>query len=470
MRFIKNGPEVPERLVQAHEEGHVVFFCGAGVSYPAGLPGFKGLVKDLYAELGEAFDPVEQTAFNENRFDSVIYLLERRVGNRAIVREKLWNILTRIDLKDPRATETHRSLLTLSKNRDDQIRLVTTNFDHLFEAAAPMLPNYAAPLLPIPKRTRWNGLVYLHGLLPQKVDPAALNHLVVSSGDFGLAYLTERWASRFVTEIFREYIVCFVGYSLNDPVLRYMVDALSADQLLGERTHDVYAFASYKKSKKDAIEREWTSKGVTPVLYAETKDHRYLHSTLKTWAEDYRDGINGKEAIIRRYGPTLPSSVHGVDQVSRVLWAIADRSGLPAKAFANLDPPPPVEWLKTLAEELYADDDLARFGVAGDDTERLKEKFSVLHRPTSYLRGRWTALAGRAGSIYGEPQLDRIAWELGGWLAIHHLDKVELLQWVIESGGCLHPQFASLVRAELPKGTLPKALSTIWRIISRNTR
>src|SRR3569833_2189491 len=132
MRFIKNGPEVPERLVQAHEEGHVVFFCGAGVSYPAGLPGFKGLVKDLYAELGEAFDPVEQTAFNENRFDSVIYLLERRVGNRAIVREKLWNILTRIDLKDPRATETHRSLLTLSKNRDDQIRLVTTNFDHLF--------------------------------------------------------------------------------------------------------------------------------------------------------------------------------------------------------------------------------------------------------------------------------------------------------------------------------------------------
>ncbi len=468
MRFIKNGPDVPERLVQAQEEGNVVFFCGAGVSYPAGLPDFKGLVKALYSELGESFDAVEQTAFKENRFDSVVYLLERRVGSRAVVRAKLWKILTGINLTDPRSTETHRSLLTLSKSREGQTRLVTTNFDRLFDTAAPTLPGYSAPFLPVPKRTRWNGIIYLHGLLPASIDSAALNQLIVSSGDFGLAYLTERWASRFVTEIFREYTVCFVGYSLNDPVLRYMVDALSADQLLGEHIQEVYSFASYKKAKKDLLEKEWISKGVTPVLYPETKDHRYLHGTLKTWADDYRDGINGKEAIIRRYGPTLPSSVHGGDQVSRVLWAMADRSGLPAKVFAELDPPAPIDWLKILTENLYSEDDLIRFGVPGDRTEKLKGKFSVLHRPTSYHRSRWTALAGNPSSIYGEPTLDRIAWELARWLAIHHLDKVELLQWVIDRGGFLHPQFAYFVRAELSKGTLPKALSTIWRIVSRN--
>ena len=468
MRFIKNGPDVPERLVQAQEEGNVVFFCGAGVSYPAGLPGFKGLVTALYSELGESFHPVEQTAFKDNRFDSVIYLLERRVGNRNVVRAKLWKILTAIDLTDPKSTETHRSLLTLSKYRDGQTRLVTTNFDRLFHTAEPTLSGYVAPLLPVPKRTRWNGIVYLHGLLPATIDPSALNHLVVSSGDFGLAYLTERWASRFVTEIFRTYTVCFVGYSLNDPVLRYMVDALSADQLLGEHIQEVYAFASYKTAKKDLVEKEWTSKGVTPVLYPETKDHRYLHGTLKIWAEDYRDGINGKEAIIRRYGPTLPSTVHGVDQVSRVLWAMADRTGLPAKVFAELDPPAPIEWLKILTDDLYSDDDLSRFGVPGDGTEKLRAKFSVLHRPTSYHRSPWTALAGRASSIHGEPKLDRIAWELARWLATHHLNKLELLQWVIDRGGYLHPQFAYFVRAELSKGALPKSLSTIWRIVSRN--
>ncbi len=48
MQFIKNGPDIPERLLQAHEDGKVVFFCGAGISFPAKLPGFAGLVKNLY--------------------------------------------------------------------------------------------------------------------------------------------------------------------------------------------------------------------------------------------------------------------------------------------------------------------------------------------------------------------------------------------------------------------------------------
>jgi hypothetical protein len=467
MRFIKDGPDLPESLVQAQEDGNIVFFCGAGVSYPAGLPSFQGLVKALYTELGEALSPVEQTAFRENRFDSVVYLLERRIGNRIVVREKLWKVLSTIDLTEPNSTETHRALLTLSKARDGQTRLVTTNFDRLFNAASPALPAYAAPLLPVPKRTRWDGIVYLHGLLPEDVDPAALNSLIVSSGDFGLAYLTERWASRFVAEIFREYTVCFVGYSLNDPVLRYMVDALSADQLLGEHTQEVYAFASFKKGKRDSAETEWAGKGVTPILYAETKDHRHLHATLRTWAADYRDGITGKQAIIRRYGPTLPSEVQGVDQVSRVLWALADRSGLPAKAFADLNPPAPIEWLKTLTEDLYSDRDLARFGVSRDASESLKAKFSVLQRPTSYHRSRWTALVGRPLFIYAAPDLDRVAWELAQWLASHHLDKQELLDWVIDRGGCMHPRFALFVRAQLSKGTLSKPLAKIWRVLSR---
>ncbi len=33
MQFIQNGPDIPERLLEAHEDSHVVFFCGAGISY-----------------------------------------------------------------------------------------------------------------------------------------------------------------------------------------------------------------------------------------------------------------------------------------------------------------------------------------------------------------------------------------------------------------------------------------------------
>lgn len=293
----------------------------------------------------------------------------------------------------------------------------------------------------------------------------------MSSGDFGRAYLTERWASRFVTELFRQYTVCFVGYSLNDPVLKYMVDAISADRSLGERTPEVFAIAPYKKGKQKRVYSEWESKGVVPVLYLEDKPHSRLHKTLKVWADDYRVGINGKLAIIRRYGPTLPARVIGADQVSRVLWALADRSGLPAKTFGELNPPAPIEWLKTLSDELYSDWDLPRFGVPADATEKLPRKFSLLARPTSYLRSQWTTLAGHRANIASyAPRLDRIAFELAKWLANHHLHEPDLLQWVSDRGGCLHPQFADFVRDQLRRPGLPSAYIKVWRAILWNSR
>ncbi len=58
MQLIEKGPDIPERLLQAHEEGRVVFFCGAGISYPAGLPGFGSLVTRARDDLGLTFSPM----------------------------------------------------------------------------------------------------------------------------------------------------------------------------------------------------------------------------------------------------------------------------------------------------------------------------------------------------------------------------------------------------------------------------
>ena len=123
MQFIENGPDIPERLLQAHEDGRVVFFCGAGISYSARLPGFKGLIKKLYTELGEVPFPVEKTAIKSGQYDTTISLLERRVvGGRTTVRQQLANILTP-DLSAPQATTTHKALLTLAKSRTPPGRL-----------------------------------------------------------------------------------------------------------------------------------------------------------------------------------------------------------------------------------------------------------------------------------------------------------------------------------------------------------
>ena len=256
------------------------------------------------------------------------------------------------DLNLNGATETHSALLQLARNHEGALRLVTTNFDRTFEEIAKcensQFKSFSAPMLPIPKNSQWDGLVYLHGLLPDdNEDESALDKLVVTSGDFGLAYLTERWAARFVSELFRNYVVCFVGYSINDPVLRYMMDALAADRLRGESTPRAYALAACEPGKESEVNDNWRSKGVIPVLYDPNDSHACLHSTLKAWAADYRNGVRGKERVVVDHATINPSeSTEQDDFVGRMLWALSDKSGLPAKRFADFDPVPPLTWLE----------------------------------------------------------------------------------------------------------------------------
>jgi SIR2-like protein len=454
MRFIKNGPDVPERLLQIHEEGRVVFFCGAGISYPAGLPSFEGLARRLYDNLGMTPDSVQQAALNAHQYDTAIALLEdRHVGGRAAVRRELAAILTPADTSR-KATRTQEALLTLGRRRDGKLRLVTTNFDRLFQAVIKRkrlkVNTCYAPLLPVPKN-RWDGLVYLHGrLLSLTPSDSELDCLVVSSGDFGLAYLTERWASRFVSELFRHYTVCFVGYSLNDPVLRYMMDALAADRQRGEVPLERYAFTSYENGKKDASEAEWRAKNVTPILYEQTEDHRYLHKTLHSWSETYRDGVRGKEQIIVKEAIANPLiRTREDDFVGRVLWALSDESGLPARRFADLDPVPSLDWLEPLSENRYLHGDLGRFGVPPKPDPDDKLAFSLLRRPAPYDRAPLMALCDTEAT---GSQWDAVMSHLARWLT-RHLDDPSLVLWLAKRGGHLHDRFVQLVDARLDEIT-----------------
>lgn len=453
MQLVAKGPDIPDALLQAHEEGRVVFFCGAGISYPAGLPGFKGLVDEIYRLVGTTRDAIEQEAYDWNRFDATLDLLERRLpGQRLAVRTALANAL-QPNLRRKGATDTHASLLQLARSRDGTLRLVTTNFDRIFARltarAKPAVPSFPAPLLPIPKNSRWNGLVYLHGLLPEYPDASALNRLVLTSGDFGLAYLTERWAARFVSELFRNYVVCFVGYSINDPVLRYMMDALAADRMLGQVAPQAYALGDCEPGQDKSKTVEWEAKGVTPILYEVptiTHDHSALYRTLKVWADTYRDGTLGKERIVVDYALARPSaSTRQDDFVGRMLWALSHESGLPAKRFADFEPVPPLEWLEALSADRYRHGDLARFGVPPHVEVDDKLGFSLVRRPAPYTRAPWMMLAS-GGAM--DSQWDDVMFHLARWL-VRHLDDPALILWLAQRGGQLHDGLVQLVEARL---------------------
>ena len=349
------------------------------------------------------------------------------------------------DTSAPNATATHDALLTLGECRERRTRLITTNVDRLFEHVIAngrtAAVRFEAPLLPVPKN-RWDGLVYLHGLLPENSAGKSFDYLVVSSGDFGLAYLTERWAARFVSELLRNFVVCFVGYSIDDPVLRYMMDALAADQLLGESPPEMFAFGNYSKGKESVCANGWRAKNVTPILYREHQRHAYLHRTLRAWADTYRDGARGKERIVVEYAMARPDTATGQDDfVTRMLWALSDPSGLPAMRFADLNPVASLDWLEPLGEDRFGHADLIRFGVPPKVSEDTNPAFSLTRRPAPYDLAPRMALADAGGH---EGRYDKVMAQLVRWL-IRHLNNPSLLLWLVKQGGRPHAELSGRI-------------------------
>jgi hypothetical protein len=445
VQFIPHGPDIPDALLQAHEKGRVVFFCGAGISRPAGLPGFGELVEELSKHAGEPLDEVESNLKTQGLLDRAIGHFERRVqGGRTTTRRGLPSILTG-KLTQRRALTTHLALLTLSRDRDGGLKLVTTNFDTLFEDAArryrlPSPTIYSDP----PSRLRWDGVVHLHGRMPAKPSVDELDQLVLSDGDFGQAYLTQGWAARFVAGLFRDYTLCFVGYSIDDPVLRYMTAAHALDG-----AKKMFAFAPHESDKAEPTLQAWKDKHVTPILYDDAAFHRSLHQTLHVWASAYRDGVRGKERLVARYAHRQPKESRPQnDFVGRMLWALSDRSGLPAKHFANCNPAPSIEWLlEALSDERYRQSDLERFDIAERDNADGNLRFSLIRRPAPYKHAQPMRLVSGGSS---ECQWDDVMFHLARWL-VRHLDDPRLVIWIAERGGRLHDRWPWLIEHELDR-------------------
>lgn len=436
-QFTQDGPGIPEPVIQAQEEGNLLLFCGAGVSMPAGLPSFPSLVEAVYDQTGAAWKEEEREEFCDENYDRTLGLLERpkRLG-RDIVRRAVYEELRPGD--DPNL-RTHEALLDLARTRDGELRIVTTNFDRLFERADGSISFSAAPRLPTPKPHKWSGLVYLHGRLGD--NPDENEDLVLTAGDFGVAYLTERWASRFVTELFRHFTVVFVGYRVGDPVLRYMVDAFAAEQQKrGDETYSAYAFAAYDEGEKERVRREWEAKRIKPILYNKEGEHRRLHDTLRRWAEIWSGGLTSKKNLVTTNGEKPPELL-SKEKVDLVTWALSDPSGAPARAFREMGADAPIGWLEILWEE----------GLLGDPDNRATSPPIVARHSLRNTEG----------------QLPQPRKELIRWL-LDHLDSRTLVEWVINKGGHLHPQVQAQVNLKLEReeSVIPEAYEKVWRLLT----
>jgi len=347
VRFLENGPSIPDELLNARDEGRVVFFCGAGVSLArAGLPDFFRLAETVIRELGASEDSdaceVLEKAWEIGRETSVTGLISA---------DRVFGLLEReFTVADIRAAvarslaprpepnlSAHQLLLRLAKTPESKTRLVTTNFDRLFDACGGERQVYQPPRLPVPSRyDDLDGVVYLHGRVNGDYSGADGDGFVLSSSDFGNAYLSEGWATEFFREIVREYVVVFIGYSADDPPIHYLLEGLRRTQ---DSSRQIYAFQC---DESDEALARWHHKGVEAIPYEQADDHPALWETLEHWAHRADDPVSWRREIIdlAMDGPDVLQP-HQRGQVAHIVSTCEG-----AREFSEREPP--AEWLCVL--------------------------------------------------------------------------------------------------------------------------
>ena len=320
--------EFDDRILDALRDDKLVVFAGAGVSMgsPSNLSSFWKLTCDIAQGTGLA--PTEPL----DRF--LGQLRHRGVA----VHERAAQLLS---LSDSTPNILHHDLLRLFRSVD-RVRLVTTNFDLHFEAAAHTVfgavPEiYRAPALPL--GYDFNGIVHVHGALPR------VKELVLTDADFGRAYLIEGWARRFLVDVFRCYTVLFVGYSHDDVVMNYLARALPADGVAGR-------FALTEKDEN------WELLGISPTRFNKSIDadeYKELYDGVQRLAErTARGALDWQSSLAVIASRTPPADEEAIGEVEQALREVHT-----TRFFINVAHDP--EWVRWLHTRKHLD---ALFNVA----------------------------------------------------------------------------------------------------------
>ncbi|MBF0383558.1 MAG: SIR2 family protein [Magnetococcales bacterium] len=455
---------IPERLKQFHKEDKVIFFCGAGVSAgPAKLPNFQGLVEAVVLCLVGKKEDQPPTSFGETvwqacsdgRYDEAIGFLESDEKEGYEKREVRDKIKEQLTTGEDSNLDYHNILVRLSDLDKKNGRLVTTNFDDLFERALQLeeykdqedkLSIHIAPTLPPGKPSTARGLTYLHGKLDCSPDNMGL---VLSVADFGMAYMLEGWARRYVIELFRHYHVVFIGYQVEDPTMRYLVSALAAARMeFKGHFKEPFAFAPYGEGEKfksrEGAAQAWKLKGVEPLPYNVDSDHKELWQGLKKWAESHNPWFGNRYKLISSHGKSPPLD----DQDSRIkdmIWTLKDESA--AKFFVKQkgeDCPDP-GWLPYFQKAGLLSMSMGQYNidnkpVAAPLVSRFLSDHTNLHKVTHYMV-QWIARC---------------------------LDNKATLDWALEQGGVLNQYLRWQVQKALQQNrdTIPSALLKVWSVLA----
>lgn len=293
IRFSKKGPYFPRPLIDSLIDREVVFLCGAGISSPQ-MPDFRNLVKCVYKQLKIDPKPEEQTACQNGHFEEALESIRGRLTGSDELTHAVSDLLK---VRENPYIKNHRTLLRLSRDHNNRICIVTTNFDTLLERAMAEIigdklvkkSSFAGQELPMPGDSFFSGIIHIHGRLADEKLRLEASQLVLTSADYGDAYMRSGWILRFLFDLARCKTIVLVGYSANDAPIRYFLNMLKVDRARFSDVKPVYAFHACKcepeEYERDAKE-SWNSVAVTPLPYGGIDpDHMELWKSLEELAD-----------------------------------------------------------------------------------------------------------------------------------------------------------------------------------------
>ena len=223
--------EVPEELIRAGAKGRLTVLVGAGVSCGSGLPGWEGLVDELFAR-------AESMDLSESERGDLEEAKALRVGARdlllegtllAEILEETWVHQTVAEVLLEKKAEPSPAHCVLARLAG-RARFLTTNYDQLLEDAIEQGTGQRPSVItPHDVADLANRELHLQAVFKLHGDLNRPETIVITERDYDrLQHVTPRaWRKR-LQAIAQDGELLLVGYGYGDPDIQYELKDLAA--------------------------------------------------------------------------------------------------------------------------------------------------------------------------------------------------------------------------------------------------
>ena len=220
------SPAIPPPLADAIRRRECVFFVGAGLSVPAGMPSYGDLMERIAAELGETVESKDVGSY----LDLAQWFREQYPARLPQLIQETF----RVDVRKVKPTLAHYLLLALPV-----AYTITTNYDDLVERTLSALRRFPVKVVKNEEVARTGArdgsyVVKFHG---DAHSPDA--DIILSRDDYDDFFVQRPVMASLLEGLLLNQTFLFVGYSLRDPNFRLVLSRIH--QMLQDAKRDAYA-------------------------------------------------------------------------------------------------------------------------------------------------------------------------------------------------------------------------------------